>query len=129
MRVVVIEDEPDLRRLLVEEIADLGHEAYEASSGPAGIDLVREVQPHVICSDINMPEMDGHAVKEHLDNAGLIDGSTVFIFLSANATRTDIADGLMAGAAHYFTKPIDFDRLAAVLDRVAATLSGNGAPE
>lgn len=122
MRVLVVEDEIELRRLLVEEITDLGYSTFEASNGTEGIERVQEVKPHVICSDINMPEMDGHEFKAKLDAADLIDPTTVFVFISANATRTDIADGLMAGAEHYFTKPIDYDRLAIVLEKIEADL-------
>jgi DNA-binding response OmpR family regulator len=122
MRVVIAEDEADLRVMLAEEITDLGHEVFQASNGKDAVDLVARVRPHLICSDINMPEMSGHEFKERLESEGLTDSKTVFIFVSANATQTDIADGLMAGAAHYFTKPINYDRLCAVLDATEATL-------
>lgn len=124
MRILVIEDEPDLRELLVEEMADLGHEVHAAANGQAGIDMVKEMRPHLICSDINMPEMNGHQFKRRLDEDGLLDPNTVFIFISANATRTDIADGLMAGAEHYFTKPVDYERLCAVLAETEESLIG-----
>lgn len=120
VKIVVIEDEIDLRRMIVEELEDLGHEVHEAVNGEEGLRKIEQVKPQVICSDINMPKMNGFEMKEALDTMGLIDEKTVFIFISANSTKVDIADGLMVGAAHYFTKPIDFDRLASVLEKLPA---------
>ena len=123
MRVLVIEDEMDLRDLLVEEIQDLGYEVAQAANGEEGLDMVRQCRPDVICSDINMPGLSGLDLRLALDQENLVDDATVFIFISANSTRTDIADGLMAGASHYFTKPVDYDRLTLVLAEAAEQLS------
>jgi two-component system response regulator AtoC len=114
-RIVVVEDEEVLRGILVEEIEDMGHEALAADNGETALALIRETRPAVICSDVNMPGMNGLELRRRLESEGLMDPAPTFIFISANASSVDIADGLMAGADHYFTKPIDFDRLAAVI--------------
>jgi DNA-binding response OmpR family regulator len=114
--IVVVEDEEVLRGILVEEIEEMGHEALAADNGESGLALIRKSRPAVICSDVNMPGMNGLELRRRLESEGLMDPPPTFIFISANASSVDIADGLMAGADHYFTKPIDFDRLAAVIE-------------
>jgi len=118
-RVVIIEDDPDILGLLVDEIEDAGHEVFSATDGTAGLALVARVRPDVICSDINMSGLTGLELKQQLDAQELCPQRTVFIFISANAADCDIADGLMVGAQHYFTKPIDFDRLISVIGDAA----------
>lgn len=119
-RVVIIEDEPELRAMIAEEIADLGHEVHVASDGEEGLALIRAKAPSIICSDINMPRMNGFELRRRLEAEGLITSATTFIFISANSTKADVADGLMMGAEYYFTKPIDFEKLAVVVTRCAA---------
>jgi DNA-binding response OmpR family regulator len=114
-KIVVVEDEAALRSMIVEELEDLGHEVHSAPDGEAGLALIGEVQPKIICCDINMPKMNGFQLKATLQEQSVVGDDTVFIFISANSSKNDIADGLMLGADHYFTKPIDFDRLAKIV--------------
>lgn len=113
--VVIVEDEPALQAMIAEELEDLGHTVHRASDGAAGLDLIRRVKPTIICCDINMPKMSGLEMKEKLRADPSVSTDIMFIFISANASKNDIADGLMLGADHYFTKPIDFDRLAKIV--------------
>lgn len=118
-KVLVIEDEAELLDLLCEEIEDLGHEVYRAANGDEGLKAARKVRPDFICSDVNMPKMDGFQLKHALDEAGLATENLRFIFISAQASKADVADGLMLGADYYMTKPIDFELLAKFLGQPA----------
>ena len=116
-RILLIEDDRALRRMVAEELQALGHEVREAGDGEEGLRLARAERPQAILADIGMPKVNGFALKEALDRDGV---AATFMFVSGRDTRSDVADGLMLGAAHYFTKPIDFDRLAAALSQLDA---------
>lgn len=113
--VVLIEDDRTLLRMVEEELRDLGHEVRTAADGEAGLALVEQSPPDAVVCDITMPKINGYRLKEMIDERGLGAGRMTFIFMSGHDSQMEIADGLMLGADHYFTKPVDFERLAAVL--------------
>ena len=59
IKVLVVEDEDDIRQLLVEELEDKGYEVREAGDGAAAIQRVNEQKPDIIFADVMMPVMDG----------------------------------------------------------------------
>ena len=110
-RIVIVEDEPDLRELLVEELTEMGHDIAVAGNGEEGLNVILQQTPDLILADINMPklngrELRGRLLREHPDHA-----SIPFCFMSAFADQQDIKEGMGAGATHYFTKPIDYGEL------------------
>ena len=58
-RILIIEDEPQMRRMIEQVLARAGHEVLVASNGRAGLDLFREEAPDLVITDILMPEVDG----------------------------------------------------------------------
>lgn len=121
-RIAVIEDEPQIRKMICEEFLEVGHDVRSAHDGVSGFELVREWRPDVVCSDVNMPNMDGFQMVEALQVRGF-DASTVsFIFVSAQTGDEFVADGLMLGAAHYIKKPVDFDMLHAIISGLVKTV-------
>lgn len=112
-RVALVEDEADLRELIQEELEDAGFQVETAADGIEGVDLISRTLPDLILSDINMPGMNGFQMRRKLQEVDERFAQTPFIFISAFADQTDIADGLVVGADHYITKPIDFDALIA----------------
>ncbi|MEM8949983.1 MAG: response regulator transcription factor, partial [Pseudomonadota bacterium] len=112
-KILVVEDEPDLRRMIVDELTDEGHVTIEAGNGREGLEKVAAEMPDLVLSDITMPQMNGYqflrAFKEnHPEHA-----QTPFIFLTALANRDDELKGLRLGVDDYISKPIDFDLLLA----------------
>lgn len=114
-KVIVIEDEKELRQLIVDELEDAGHEALEAGDGAAGLTAIIEQSPDVIISDIGMPKMDGFELKQKLQTLPK-HSPTPFLFLSALAFQQAIDKGADVGADHYFTKPVNFDDLLSRID-------------
>ena len=114
--IIVIEDDADLRQLLVEELEDAGHEVLEAGNGAEGLAVIKAGAPDVIISDIGMPVMDGYALREKLQGCARF-RSTPFFFVSALAFQQAIDKGMSIGAEAFLTKPVDYDVL---LDRIAA---------
>lgn len=112
--VVVIEDEADLRDLIVEELQDQGHDVLASANGEQGLAAILKHKPRFVCCDINMPVMNGFAVKHKLNTLGIGPEQLTFIFITARSDKNDVADGLMIGADYYLTKPIDIERLIAL---------------
>lgn len=122
VRILCVEDEDLIRKLIVEELEDEGYETVEAADGEQGLEAILTYKPDLVLCDVNMPVMDGHKLLATLrdDHPELAD--MPFIFLSALADRKDIIAGRKLGADEYLTKPIDFEMLLvsvqARLDRV-----------
>jgi CheY-like chemotaxis protein len=108
-RIAVIEDEPELRALITQELEDEGHETLPAGDGQAGLELILAEKPDLVLSDITMPRMNGYQLLRKLQDD--YPERTPFIFLSALADRHDVMKGLRIGADDYVTKPIDFEIL------------------
>jgi len=118
-RVLVVEDETDLRELIAGEVEDMGHEVSVANNGEEALQRVVADKPEVILSDINMPKMNGYQFRQELTKRHPHLTKLPFIFVSAYADQSDIADGLIAGANHYVTKPIDFNSLRGLIKDLA----------
>jgi GAF domain-containing protein/CheY-like chemotaxis protein len=111
--VLVIEDEAAARDLLARALSREGFRVVTAASGEEGLRLAREVRPDAITLDVLMPGMDGWAVLAALKG----DPATADIPVVMLTVVDDRNLGYTLGAAEYLTKPIDRDRLLAVLGR------------
>lgn len=109
--ILVVEDEPLLRELIVEEVESMGHAAAIASDGAEALKYLATHHPQVILSDINMPNMNGCAFRQQIVENFSHLKNVPFIFVSAYAEQDDISDAMAVGADHFVTKPIDFDSL------------------
>lgn len=121
-RIVVIEDEPEMRRNITRLLTLEGYEAASAENGLAGLELVRQRKPDLVLCDVMMPAMDGHEVLRRVrEDAAL--RSIPFIFLTAKGEKSDQREGMNLGADDYLTKPVDNEDLIAA---VAARLQRAG---
>lgn len=110
IKVLLIEDNDDIRENVIEILELTEYEVLVAKNGKQGIQLAEERIPSIILCDIMMPEMDGYKVLEHLSKNP--DTSAIpFIFLTAKAERSDLRKGMELGADDYLTKPFDDDEL------------------
>ena len=117
-KIIVIEDEADLRQLIVEELKEAGYETLEAGDGVVGLRTILAENPDVIISDIGMPGMDGFQLKEKLQALPKYK-PTPFLILSALAFQNAVDRGINVGADHYLTKPVDFDDLLSRIETYA----------
>jgi PAS domain S-box-containing protein len=109
--VLVIEDDPGARDLLSRFLTKEGYRVETAGGGEAGIRLARELHPDVITLDVMMPGLDGWAVLSELKaDPELADIPVVMLTIVDNKNL-----GYALGAADYLTKPIQRDRMLAVL--------------
>lgn len=115
-KILCVEDEVDIRQILMEELSDVGYEVLEAGDGREGLDVIIEENPDLVLCDITMPVMDGHSMLTALRDNHPDQADTPFIFLSALADREHILQGKSLGADDYLTKPVDIDMLIATID-------------
>lgn len=118
-RILVIEDEPEMRRNLVTILRLEGFQPLQAENGRVGVDLAIKEKPDLVLCDVMMPELDGHGVIAALQNEAAT-MNIPFIFLTAKGEKTDVRAGMNLGADDYLTKPIDkTELLFAVRARLA----------
>ena len=110
-RVAVVDDEPAIRALLERELSDAGFEVRSAQDGPAGLDLIREWQPHVILLDVMMPKIDGISILPRYRSVT----QAPILILSAKDATEDRVLGLRCGADQYIPKPFEMPELVARL--------------
>ncbi|GIV26535.1 MAG: hypothetical protein KatS3mg027_0349 [Bacteroidia bacterium] len=116
-KVLIIEDNADMRDNISEILELAGYEVITAKNGKEGVKLARSEHPDLIICDIMMPELDGYGVLSILSK----DSHTAeipFIFLTAKAEKQDMRKGMEMGADDYLTKPFtDTDLLNAIKAR------------
>jgi CRP-like cAMP-binding protein len=117
-KVLIIEDNDDIRENVVEILELAGYSVASASNGKAGVELAFGDTPDIILCDIMMPELDGYGVLYMLSKRP----ETVaipFIFLTAKAEHFDRRKGMEMGADDYLTKPFDdMELLSAIESRL-----------
>lgn len=117
--VLCIEDEPDLRADLVEELRDVGYETHEATNGVEGLEAILKLRPDLVICDVTMPELNGIDMFNRLRSEHPSFAGVRFIFLSAlEEAREQLGGGFEADG--YLAKPVDFDT---VLEIVASLTS------
>jgi len=116
MRILIVEDEPDLLRSIAQALREEGYAVDTAGSGPQGLTLARDHKPDLVILDVMLPGLDGYEVLRRLRSA---DEDVPVLMLTARDDAADEVKGLDEGADDYVIKPFTFDVLAA---RVKALL-------
>jgi DNA-binding NarL/FixJ family response regulator len=104
-KILVIEDEPEMRRNLTALLRYHEYEPVEAENGRKGIEAARREKPDLVLCDVMMPEMDGHGVLQALQQDAEL-ALIPFIFLTAKGEKDDLRSGMDLGADDYLTKPV-----------------------
>ncbi|MDX1379001.1 MAG: response regulator, partial [Anaerolineales bacterium] len=103
-KILIAEDERDIRDLVAFTLRFAGHEVFSASNGEEAVEMAPKVNPDLILMDVRMPRMTGYeACKIMKENPDLRDIPVVF--LSAKGQENEIQQGLDAGAEEYLLKP------------------------
>lgn len=108
-RILVADDDPLLRALLVHRLSADGYQVATAEDGSQALAVIAEQQPDLIVLDALMPVMDGFEVLRRLKAGGLSDAPV--IMLTALKREQDIVGALQLGAADYLVKPFIPDEL------------------
>lgn len=113
-KILVIEDEADLRASVVRFLLAEGYDVFVAENGEQGMDVAIKEMPELIVCDIAMPQMDGFGTLFSL-RENVTTSHIPFIFLTASDRVYDRKFGFELGANDYITKPFTFDVLLAAI--------------
>lgn len=115
-RILVVDDEPPIRRLLRTSLASQGFQIVEAATGSEALDEVEQAPPDLIVLDLGLPDMQGQEVIRLLRGQG---SAVPIVVLSSRTDETGKVEALDLGADDYVTKPFGTDELLA---RIRAAL-------
>ena len=112
-RVLVVDDEPDVREVLVEYLQGKEFEVLGAASGREALGRISEFRPHIVLLDISMPGLSGVETLQRIKDLA---AETVVVMVSGQGDEAIARQTLALGAADYVMKPVDFAYLNSVLD-------------
>ena len=122
MRILVVEDEKHLNRIISEAVEDEGYSVDSCYNGLEALKYLECADYDVIILDIMMPKMNGLELVRRLRDRG---DSTPVLFLTARDAVADRVEGLESGGDYYLTKPFDFQELMAVVRVMTRKYTGN----
>lgn len=114
-KILIIEDNEDIRENLAEILELAGYEPYTAENGKVGVEQADKVLPDLILCDVMMPVLDGFGVLNILHKKPQT-ADIPFIFLTAKAEKADFRYGMNLGADDYITKPFETNELLQVIE-------------
>ncbi|MBN1370976.1 MAG: response regulator [Anaerolineaceae bacterium] len=103
-KILIAEDEPDIRDLVTFTLRFAGHEIVAVTNGAEAVEAAKEVMPDIILMDVRMPRMTGYEACAAMKADPAIADIPV-VFLSAKGQENEIQTGLSAGASEYLLKP------------------------
>src|ERR1700739_3769077 len=104
-KILVIEDEPEMRRNITALLRYYDYQPIAAENGRQGVEAARRERPDLILCDVMMPELDGYGVLQALQQDAELT-LIPFIFLTAKGEKDDLRSGMNLGADDYLTKPV-----------------------
>ena len=122
MRILVVEDEKHLNRIISEAVEDEGYSVDSCYNGLEALEYLECADYDVIILDIMMPKMNGLELVRRLRSEG---NNTPVLFLTARDAVADRVEGLESGGDYYLTKPFDFQELMAVVRVMTRKYTGN----
>lgn len=121
-RILIAEDEPDIRELITFTLGYAGHEVTATTDGEEAYQTVQQLLPDLVLLDVRMPRMTGYEACE-LIKANPKTSHIPVVFLSAKGQEIEVQTGLEAGAVEYIVKPFAPEQLA---EQVRAILAAHG---
>jgi len=126
-RLLVVEDEPNIRELLSTSLRFAGFEVHVAGDGASALRLAESERPDLLVLDVMLPDMDGFSVTRRLRDQGR---QVPVVFLTARDGTEDKVTGLTVGGDDYVTKPFSIEelvaRIRALLRRTESVSEGAG---
>jgi len=109
-KILIVEDEPLISKVLTIRLESLGYKVLSALDGEEGLDLVKKEKPDLVMLDIGLPKLDGNTLCELIK----IDAATKHvkvIMLTGHRQMNEMEDSFKAGADVYVNKPYEWPRL------------------
>jgi len=127
-KLLVVEDEPNIRELLATSLRFAGFEVHVAADGASALKQAATHQPDLVVLDVMLPDMDGFTVTRKLRDSGRV---LPIVFVTARDSVEDKIKGLTVGGDDYVTKPFSLEeviaRIRAVLRRTRGVSDDDGA--
>jgi DNA-binding response OmpR family regulator len=120
-RILIAEDERDIRDLITFTLKFAGHEVFPTSNGEEAYQLAIQIIPDLIVLDVRMPRMTGYEACEQI-KANPSTQDIPVVFLSAKGQESEVKIGIEAGAEEYILKPFSPDQL---VERIRSILIKN----
>jgi two-component system, OmpR family, response regulator len=114
-RVLIVDDEPNIRDLLATSLRFAGYEIQTAANGAQAVSAVNESEPDIILLDVMLPDMNGFSVTKKLRSSGI---QAPILFLTARDEVEDKITGLTVGGDDYLTKPFSLDEVVARIQAI-----------
>lgn len=112
--VLVVDDDPEIRKLLVASFSRLGFTVTQAADGKNAIKQLEAARPSLLCIDLMLPEQSGYDVCEHVNRTPSLQALPIMM-VSARTLPADRAEAEELGVKVYLTKPFTQDQLKAAI--------------
>ena len=120
LRILVIEDDREIARALLLRLKAVGHDPFAMHEGGSGLAAAIATIPDVIILDLRLPDVDGFAVLQQLQQHDVARVIPVII-VSANVAERAKREAMLLGAHCFIEKPYDFRKMVAAIERAAST--------
>ncbi len=118
-KVLVIEDDPIERQVLLQALKNSGYVSYGAQTGEEGLTLFKKVKPDVVLLDVVLPGIDGWDVLKKI-KSGPLSRKVPVIMITAKSENTDKITGYEIGADFYVTKPYNISKLLPIIRNIVS---------
>jgi DNA-binding response OmpR family regulator len=125
-KILIAEDERDIRDLIEFTLRYAGHEVVSAANGAEAVQLAPRARPDLILMDVRMPRMTGYEACRALKDIDAVKDVPV-VFLSAKGQESEMSSGLDAGAYDYILKPFAPDQLTMRIEEILRKFGIEGA--
>ncbi len=115
LKVLVVDDEPNIRDLLSASLRFQGHQVLTAANGNEAISKIVDNQPDIVLLDVMLPDISGFGVTKKIRSLGI---ETPILFLTARDDTEDKVTGLTVGGDDYVTKPFSLDEIMARMNAI-----------
>jgi two-component system NtrC family sensor kinase len=113
-RILVVDDEKEMGRLLTDVLTEAGYEVSAVSDGKSALKRVFKEPPDLVITDLRMPDLDGLTLVKKVRE---VDNDILFIVVTAYASLDSSLEGLRSGIYDYLPKPLDMEQLRATVRR------------
>jgi two-component system OmpR family response regulator len=123
LKVLVVDDEPNIRDLLSASLRFAGHQVATAANGTDAINMITESKPDIVLLDVMLPDISGFGVTKKIRGMGI---EVPILFLTARDDTEDKVTGLTVGGDDYVTKPFSLDEIMARISAIIRRTSKDG---
>ncbi|MFC1562712.1 sigma-54-dependent transcriptional regulator [candidate division KSB1 bacterium] len=118
MKILLVDDEADVRFSISKFLTSLGHQVIECDNGKNALNLLKNEKIHLVLSDIKMPLMDGNELLKQIKKSDKLKNTAVVLFTGYGEVKGAVK-AMRYGAYDYILKPIDVNELAAIIEKVS----------